>query len=383
LNFSVRLVAILTCISAGAASLMPAGASSQGDFDSLAQRASAALGSDPKEGVLLYRQALILKPEWAEGWFNLGGGLYQMDQFEEADQAFRKASALAPANGAVWSFLGLCEARLGRYSVALGDIRKGEAIGLPDNLHFVSAIRNQAALICLRRHDYRGAIEELRVLAKLGDRSPATIQALGVSALGMPYVPPEIPSEKLALVNLAGRAAMDLYAGTGNEGAPLFKQLIAGYPDEPGVHYLAGVSLLEHDSTAALAEFRQELAISPSHVPSRQQIAMLEIKSGDADDAVSIAREALTLEPSNPLSHAILGRAYEHMGRHERATSEFETAVRLAPDNAELHFSLGQNYRKVGRISDAEKQIAEFKRLKSAQDRRDFSAGQNGKGENR
>ncbi len=241
-------------------------------------------------------------------------------------------------------------------------------------MQFLSAVRNEAAVISLRSHDYSGAIEELRVLAKAGDKSPATVRSLGVTALGMPYLPTAVPVEKLPLVDLAGRAGMAFYAGTGDEGAPLFKQLVAEYPNEPGVHYFAGISLLERDSNAALAEFRKELAISPLLVPARQQIAMIEIKSGDAEDAAAIAREALKLQPSNPLSHAILGRAYEHMGQHEKATSEFEAAVKLAPDNPELHFSLGQNYRRAGRTSDADKQLAEFKRLKSAQDRRGVSA---------
>ncbi len=352
-------------------------------FDALAGRASAALRTDPRQAIPLYRQALALKPDWAEGWFDLGGGLYQMDQLPEAEQAFRKAAALAPGNGAVWGFLGLCESRLGKYGGALTDFHKGEAAGLPDNLPFLSAVHNEAALIYLRSHDYSGSIEELRVLAKAGDKSPGTVHGLGVTALGMPYLPPEIPKEKMPLVDLAGRAALAFYAGTGDEGAPLFKQLVAQYPKEPGVHYFIGISLLERDPNASLAEFRKELAISPSHVPARQQIAMLEIKTGDAKSAALMAREALQLQPSNALSHAILGRAYEHMGRRQEATSEFETAVKLAPDNPELHFSLGQNYRRMGRTADADKQITEFKRLKSVQDSRGVSATQEGPGENR
>ena len=351
-------------------------------FAMLAGRASAVLRTDPRQAVPLYRQALALKPDWAEGWFDLGGGLYQTNQFSEAEQAFQKAAALASGNGAVWSFLGLCESRLGKYGDALRDIDKGEAAGLPDNLPFVSAVRNEAAAIYLRSHDYSGSMGELRVLAKAGDKSQATVQALGVTALGVPYLPNEVPVDKLPLVDLAGRAALAFYAGTGNEGAHLFKQLVAQYPNETGVHYLVGISLLEHDPNGSRAEFRKELSISPSHVPARQQIAIIEIKNGDSADAAVLAREALQLQPSNALSHAILGRAYEHMGRHEEATSEFEIAVKLAPGNPELHFSLGQNYRKVGRIADADKEIAEFKRLKGVQDSRGVSAD-DGRVENR
>ncbi len=104
MKFSFRSVAILGCIFAGMSGAMPAQRTSTGDFDSLARRASAALGTDPKQGVKLYKQALALKPEWAEGWFDLGGGLYQIDQFSGSGEGFSEGG---DAGTGKWRRLGL------------------------------------------------------------------------------------------------------------------------------------------------------------------------------------------------------------------------------------------------------------------------------------
>ena len=114
---------------------------------------------------------------WAEGWFYLAASLYQVNQFAESRTTFRHATKLAPNNGAVWAFLGLCEYQLKNYAQAFADIRKGETLGLPDNPQFVWTVRNRAALICIRSSEFAEAIQQLQPLAKMGDQSPETIES--------------------------------------------------------------------------------------------------------------------------------------------------------------------------------------------------------------
>ena len=334
-------------------------------FEELSGRAAAVLRSNPREAVELYRQALGLRPSWAEGWFYLGASLNSLARNSEASDAFRRAAVLAPGNGTVWAFLGLSEAELSHDAEALADIRKGESLDLPDDLQFVSAVHNRAAIICLRAHDFDGAIEQLRPLAKLGDNSPATIDALGVTALTLPYLPSAVPSAKRALVQLAGRAMYALYSK--GEGGSLFQDLTKQYPAEPGVHYLLGIYLASRDPDAARAEFMKELQITPAHVPARLQIGVLDIKAGNTESAAELARQALKLQPANPLAHTILGRAFADRGDFAKAIPELETAIELDPGNAQLHFLLGQAYHHVGRDAEARKQEAEFQRLKALQ----------------
>ena len=352
---------------AGLVAQPPQSGASETKFDELSRRAAAVLQSDPAEAVRLYRQALAIRPSSAEDCFYLAAGLYGNSQYAESRKAFQRAAALAPKNGAVWAFLGLCEYRINDYAQALSDIQKGEVLRLPDDRDFLSKVRNCAALIYLRSSDFGSAIQQLKPLAKIGDDSPTTILAFGVSALTLPYLPSSVPADKKAMVELAGRAEWTLCADGVADPKPLFQQLAEQYPNESSVHYLYGIYLLRRDPALARAEFQKELSIAPAHVSARLQIAILDIKAGNAQSAVTLANEALKLQPDNPLSHAVLGRAFVYMDQYAKGIPELEIAAKLAPQNLQLHFSLAQAYRRVGRNADARKEAEKFERLKSLQ----------------
>lgn len=337
-------------------------------FEELSRRAGAALQSNPQQAADLYRQALALQPSWAEGWFYLGASLSNLKQNAEASKAFERASVLAPENGAVWAYLGLTESELGHDLEALADIRKAESFGLPNNPKFVSVVRNRAATLCLRSRNFDGAVEQLRPLTRMGDNSPDTLTNLGVAVLTRPYLPPAIPADQRSLVQLAGEAMYALYGQQPGEGRALFEELVQRYPAEPGVHYLRGIYLVGGDPDAARAEFRKELQITPSHLPARLQIAIIDLKGGNADSAATLARQVLLREPANPLAHAILGRAFSNLGQYPKAIPELETAIRSDPGNPQLHFALGQAYHHVGRDVEARKEEAEYQRLKALKD---------------
>lgn len=336
------------------------------NFDRLAQQASQALQSDPKQAVTLYHQAIALKPDWAEGWFYLGAALYESGQYSDSQKAFQRAGELSPKKGAVWAFLGLCEYQLHDYQQAVRDIENGESLGLPDNRQFVSTVHDRAALIYMRSKDFSSAIDQLRPLALLGDDSPATVQAFGVAALGLPFIPPDVPADKRELVELAGRAEWAMCADRGGEAAGALQQLLARFPREPGVHYLNGIYVMAHNPQAARAEFQKELEISPSHVAARLQIAMLHLRAGESAPAVRLSAEAVHLQPDNPLARAVLGRAYMQQNEYGKAIPQLLSAEKLAPTNPQIHLYLQQSYRRLGKTAEAQKEMAEFVRLQSA-----------------
>jgi tetratricopeptide (TPR) repeat protein len=345
-------------------------ASSQTDaqeFQALSQRASAALKSNPVEAAKLYREAVQIQPSWAEGWFYLGASLYEIERFAESQKAFEHAADLAADNGTVWAFLGLCEYQRQDYEKSRAHILKGEQLGLGDDKQFISSIRNHAAMMYMRQGKFGAAMEQLQPLAAFGDDSPATIENIGISALGLAYVPPNVPADKRMLIDSAGRAWWTLSRQSGDARA-LFEQLVKAYPSEPGVHYLYGLYLEKTQPDAALREFRRELQIRPSHVPARLQAAVIEMKTGGAEDAVEIALEAVKLEPANPYCYVALGRSYLSLEEPAKAAQALEAAVKLAPEDRQPHLYLAQAYRKLGRTADAEKEQAEFARLKAVQD---------------
>lgn len=336
-------------------------------FDELSKSAEAALQSNPQKAISLYRQALELKPGWAEGWFYLAASEYQTREYAECRKDFDRAAELAPENGTVFAFRGLCEAELRDPGKALSDINKGEALGVGDNQQFISTIRNRAAGIEIRAGNFAAAIDQLLPLAAMGDDSKITIEDFGASALGISRTPDEIEGTRLPLIELAGRAAWIYSSQRSEEAGPFFKQLATKYPNEAGVHYLNGIYLMARDQDAALAEFRRELQINRLNVMAHLQIAALELKNGHANAATVAAKEAARLQPANPLCHVALGRAYLGETQTVKAVAELEEAVKLGPGLAQARFHLERAYRKAGRNTDAEREKEAFLRLKRAQ----------------
>jgi tetratricopeptide (TPR) repeat protein len=336
------------------------------DFNDLSRRAAAALKTDPRQAAGLYRQALAMRPTWAEGWFDLGAAEYELKRYDQARQAFARAGELAPDNGAVWAFLGLTEYDQADYRQALTHILKAEELGLPDDPQFVSTVRIRAALVYMRGSDFTDAVEQLHALALLGDKSPEAIEALGVAALTRRWLPPGVPAAKRALVDLAGRAAWALYAQQQSEAEQLLNQLVREYPNEPGVHYLRGIFYVDRDPATAMKEFAAEAKVSPSNAMARVQIAILHLRTGEPEKALAPAREAVELEPTNLLCHLALGRALLGTGKISPATQEFEIAVKLNPAYPHTHFYLSQAYRQSGREEEARKEQEKFTQLKDA-----------------
>ena len=317
-----------------------------------------------------FQKALALQPQWGEGWLYFGGSLYTLGRYQEALEAFDKGMALTPPLGTSWAFRGLCEFSLKHYEKALEDFQKGEALGLGANHQFESVVRQHAALLLIRSSFFDQAMAQLEPLSNYGDNSPDVIAAAGLCALTEARWPGELSPRKRAVVDLAGKAQWASMSRQPDQAQAAYRELLATYPQEPGVHYAHGLYLLEADQDAALADFEQELKANPTHWPSLVVSASLENKRGEPEKAMQLARAALKTVPPSYLwlGHAELGRGYLATHAPEKAIPEFQAAAKQAPTNPQMHFYLEQAYRLSGNDEAARKEKAEFVRLKKLQD---------------
>lgn len=94
------LISLSLAISAGAPSR----------FDLIARQAEAARTQNRvPDAIRLYREATVLRPSWADGWWYLGSLFYDQDRFAEAGTAFQHLTADPKYRGSAHAFLGLCE----------------------------------------------------------------------------------------------------------------------------------------------------------------------------------------------------------------------------------------------------------------------------------
>lgn len=310
-----------------------------------------------------YATALKIRPDWKEGWWNVGAILYEIDQYPAARDAFRNLVALEQTNGQAWGMLGLCEFQTREYDRAIISLLRGRSLGLGNNQELESVVRYHAALLYIHFEQFEIAFDVLSEFLRAGNDSPKVVQAFGLAILRMPYLETEIPSERRDLILLAGRAGIGMATRRPETAQAAFDQLMARYSSAPNVHYAYGVFLLNQDSDAALKEFKRELEISPQHQPAMVQMAFEYLKRDDYNTALPLAEKAVQLNPKMFPARNVLGRLLLQLGQVDRAIKELEEGARLAPTSPEMHYALARAYRRAGREEDAKRETALFQKL--------------------
>jgi predicted Zn-dependent protease len=339
-------------------------------FEDLSRRAQAALDSRPAEAIQLYKQAVAMRPDWPEGWLYMGGALYQMGRYAEATDALRKGIGLAPIFGNGFALLGLSESQLDDPDQALADIRKGEDLGLGGNIPFETAVRVRAAQLLILSSAFDESLAQLQPLTKYPDEPTPVEETMGLCALASPEDIVRLTPLRRAVVDLAGKAAWSFATQHPDRAAAGYRQLLAHYPTEPGVHYAYGLFLMETDIKQALAEFQEEVQNNSKHWPAMLVIASIQIRQGAPEKAIESLHAAMKAAPTKYrwLCHLNLGRANLDANNATAAISELEDAVRQMPSSASAHFFLAEAYRAAGRKADAAREKAEFEKTKVQQD---------------
>ncbi len=80
-----------------------------------------------------YQRVLESRPEWKEGWWNLGVLQYGANQFTDAISTLQHVVGFAPDLGVAWSLLGLSEFETRNFADALVHLEKAQSLGIKDD----------------------------------------------------------------------------------------------------------------------------------------------------------------------------------------------------------------------------------------------------------
>jgi tetratricopeptide (TPR) repeat protein len=338
-------------------------------FDKVSKDATDARTQNRIEDAIgLYRQAVKLRPSWAEGWWFLGELLYDQNQYPEARDSLRRLIDLDRTTGAGFALLGLCEFETKEYDRALHHIYQARSLGLGDDPQIRRVVLFHEMLLLTRLGQYESAMQVLVSVVKDGGSGAAVIEAAGLAGLRRPILPEDLPDGDKDLVALAGRAVCAMAARDRTAAAGYFGELLAAYPKAPNVHYLYGSFLAGEDKDGGLREYQKELELNPKHKEALATIALEYEARGDLDTAISYARRAVEADSQFFGAHAVLGKLLASSGEVEQGIKELEIARGQAPDSAQVRFSLAGAYAMAGRKADAARERAEFARLKQLAD---------------
>ena len=351
-------------------------------FSKVAAQAQAALAAERiPEAIGLYSRATRLKPDWTEGWWHLGTLLFDSGRFTEARDAFAHFVTVERKQpGPGYAMLGLTEFHLKEYPQALAALERGRKLGLGTSLTFSRMVLYHDGILSTLLGQPEIALSSLNLAAnQIAAARPAgprdavfsdteLLDAMGIAALRIPKLPSELPADKRPVVRMAGRAQALIALQDRVAAETEFKQLLALYGTEPGVHYFYGVFLLKEHPPLALGEFHREIEISPSQAAARIQLAFQYLEIPDYDQGLKYAQEAVALAPHDFVARVAYGRLLLALDRTDQALTELRTAVKLAPGSPDAHFALSRALSQAGRKTEAARERSEFERLKAIAD---------------
>jgi tetratricopeptide (TPR) repeat protein len=337
----------------------------QDSFDALSQKAPVAQAAGQMDAALAYYQrALALRPQWEEGWRNLGTLYYAGARYPDAIAALKNAAAINPRNGNVWALLGLSEFATKDYKNSLIHLERGSDLGFAGNAAAVQVARYHLAVLLNRNGEFDRATELLTPEVTSGPPDEQVKFALGMALLRIPLLPDELDPSSDPLVRLAGETAVLLSGSKYDEAFSKFQQLLKMNPNTPYLHYVYGTALA---SASRYDEADQQLAeetkITPTSALPFLRRSTIALQLHQAENAAQFAQRAVQLAPESAEAHYLLGRSWLELGKIADAVMELETARGLAPNSPEVRFSLARAYAKAGQPDAAEQERAAFERL--------------------
>ena len=294
------------------------------DFSAIVQSANAAReAGNADQAIHDYKRALAQRPDWAEGWWDLGMTQYENNQYVDAITSLRKLTELQPRLAPAWDILGLSEFETGDYSTAFADLEKASALGGTNDPEIAHVSAYHLALLLIRNGDFDRATELLD--ATFGSSPPPQVKtALGLALLHVPLLPSEVEPSQDALVQAAGNAAANPDPNT-------LGGLTQQYPKLPWLHYAYGLELAKATETQkALEQLNIETTISPESPLPWIEISRLSLRLKQTHQAVSAAQRAVKLNNRSGEAHDVLAKALAASNRTQQAAIEAQEAERLA-----------------------------------------------------
>jgi tetratricopeptide (TPR) repeat protein len=338
---------------------------SEGRFEVLVQKAAAAQAAGQMDAtVTYYQRALALRPEWEEGWRNLGTLHYASARYADAVAALKNAVAINAHNGNAWALLGLSEFETKDYKNSLIHLERGHDLGFAGNAAALQVARYHLAVLLNRNGGFDRATELLTPESGSGPLEEQVKFVLGMALLRIPLLPDELDHANDALVRLAGETAALLTESKYDQAFSRFQQLFKMNSRTPYLHYAYGCALASVSRyDEAEEQLVEETKITPGNALPFLRRSTIALQLRHAESAVQFAQLAVQLAPESGEGHYLLGRSWLELGKTADAVKELETARGLAPNSPEVRFSLARAYAKAGQPDAAQQERAAFERL--------------------
>ncbi len=278
---------------------------------------------DYQGAALMLERAVRLDPQGAYSFNALGIAALEQASYDRAAQAFREAAKRAP----LWAYplhnLALTYTQLGDYEGAIASYK--EAIRLAPNYSYLPY---NLGLVYQRLNRRKEAESTFRKAMALAPADPMAYNALGF---------------------------LNASAGRRSDAERFYKQALEKNNSMLEARHNLAVLLAEKKDRVAEAVslWKQNLALSPSYLPSRLSLAKTLAASGQRPEAIAEYRSVVDSKPGYAAARLELGKLYAADGKRAEAVEQLSAAVRLQPSSGDAWELIGDLEKAAGRSEDA------------------------------
>ena len=133
-----------------------------------------------------------------------------------------------------------------------------------------------------------------------------------------------------------------------------YRQAVAIDPSHGPALYNLGLALAAQDRLdEAITQYRRALAIRPDYADAHNNLGNALLRQGKIDEAIEHYHQALEIWPDYALAHRNLGLALAQGGQSAQAIIHFQRAVQIDPDYAAAHQNLADVLSRTSRFAEA------------------------------
>lgn len=314
-----------------------------------------------------YQAALQLAPDNPGVRRGLGNAYYWTGQLDLAEREYRAWAELAPDAVDARLILGLLYNEQGRSEEAIIELQQAA-----DLAPCSAPAHMLLGGIYVGRGDYVRAAAEYQAAVALDPQNADALYLLGVTQYLQaeqtqdPSLLEEAETSLQAALALRPESVEARYAlggvyfsqGAYEEAAREWQRVAETAPDEPIVYTsLAHAYEKLQRLDEAIAAYQKALALR-ADADTHVYLGLIYQQQGNYEAAIAEYRQAVALDPQNALAYSALGEVYDQQGKLDEAATAFKQALALA-ESAALHAQLAGVYRRQGDLAAA---TAEYER---------------------
>lgn len=367
---SVASVLAATILCLGTFAVFPASAQ-DGGFEKQYQDAQRALAEgNLDEAQHAYENLRQTNPGVAEIHANLGLIYFEQRKFDAAIPELRRALQLKPGLSNSAALLAMSLSELGRYEEALAGLEKGFRSTDPQ-IKRMCGLQLERVYTGLKRDTK--AVDVAMEMNRLYPDDPEVLYHNGkifgnYAFLTMRKLVEVAPNSIWRHQALAEAAESQQSFATA---IAEYHQVLKMNPDQPGIHYRLGRTLLARarqsnssdDLAEAEKEFRQELQLDPENGNAAYEIGMARQNAGQFAEAEQLFEQVLTFHPDFEEAQLGLASVLTSQGKPQEALPHLQKAISLNGENEVSWYRLSQVERSLGNAAAAQQALAKFKVL--------------------